>query len=159
MPSRKTGLKGEGEVEVNTWKVFWVHKRNLVRDKAFRVLNYADWILELLDRLGYQAFSFLLVTNQDIPVIWQCINSKQIPGNDDFETLLNFPETEMSGWIFHLEVWATQAPWVSYLRFWEEQSTPRLLTNFSKPEKDTCPTVRSIKYCAAPWPESICPEK
>jgi len=50
---------------------------------------WTDW--------GYQAFSFLLVANQDIPVIWQCINSKQIPGNDDFETLLNFSETEMSG--------------------------------------------------------------
>ena len=42
MPNRKTGLKAEGEGEVNTWKVLWVHKRNLVRDKAFRVLSYAD---------------------------------------------------------------------------------------------------------------------
>lgn len=72
---------------------------------------------------------------------------KEIPGSDKLEVLLKFSEIEMFGCIFQPEVWATPLPWVSYnpkvLR--RAIQKPRLLANFAKHEKDTCPLVGKRK--------------
>lgn len=79
MTTRKIGLNAESKGEVNTWKVLWAHRRNLVRDKGFRGFGFANWMPELLPQIWGTSllFSLLLITNRDILVSWQHMNSKQ----------------------------------------------------------------------------------
>ena len=61
--------------------------------------------------------------------------------------LLNILEMETLEWIFQPEVWAAQAPGVSYNTkvLGRVVPKPRLLANFPKHEKDTSSTAGNKK--------------
>lgn len=78
---------------------------------------------------------------------------KEFPGSDDSEMLLKASEMGMFGWIFQPEIWAAQALWVSYTKVLSRTvQKPRLLANFSKPEKDLfCCWKKKIVQYSLTW--------